>query len=665
MALRAGRAVLASLMLAASATADVDDADSGRNLLFSDPSQDLPDIMLSESVVYVTEGNYFYYTVSLTHQPGMREDKTIDLTNDEVRIYLTSSQEVYQQDDVDSSNNNFVQAIGHRSQLIINTGIDSVAGSDEKLRTHSGLTQLASSSMQTNFPTPYVYVAYSTVNPQQASPIDGTGSSAIYKVICPKCTHKAYCYQGTASEIITGTVITADSATNVAAFAGCRTVISVFFAPILDLCTPTHTQYVSSSNAPENCIMDAGTTGQANNDHLKVTGFDGFKGIITPTQLGGDATPKTGDFQKDIVRNRRKGSAMDGSIGAEVTGIQAYAAGSSSVGTYDKDAGTWTQSGTEAIHDQDRALGSETATSGDGIETFGSSDYRIQVDGSHVHRTIPKVEAHCRYCEKPGIKCEAEADVFGAPCRRDVVNGGDQAPQENNWLQGWGSPEFDATTSYASLSSPRGSSWRGDLSSSAQLVFDSTNWDTPQTVKVIARDDNVYEPEVFGRGQDAYVHHYVVAQDINNQHQYYENLDVNDLVVSITDNDPALVLQEYSKQDQTTKVGLYPGEGQDYHQPLVGHATTVAAFTAMCTDSSDSALASIVDMQTCLATTGNKWLGGNDQLKIKLASEPMYDVTVYVQSGGFLTAGTTTSPSTPTALEPDDEDVIFQDVGQY
>ena len=175
-------------------------------------------------------------------------------------------------------------------------------------------------------------------------------------------------------------------------------------------------------------------------------------------------------------------------------------------------------------------------------------------------------------------------------CIPDTVNGGDTAPNSANWLN----------TNYAS-----GPSWRGDLSSGAQLVFDSTNWATPQTVLVTAREDDVYEPNVYGRGQDAYVHHYVVAQDINLQHTYYEDIDVNDVVISVTDNDPAYVLQQDAE--------IEPIEGQD------------------ATDA--------------------------PELHLRLSSEPMYDVTIYVQSGAFLdSAG---------AFLPDDEQVVFQDFGQY
>ena len=48
--------------------------DTGRDLLFTDPTVALPDVYISQSVMYLTEGETFGYTVKLTHQPGVRED---------------------------------------------------------------------------------------------------------------------------------------------------------------------------------------------------------------------------------------------------------------------------------------------------------------------------------------------------------------------------------------------------------------------------------------------------------------------------------------------------------------------------------------------------------------------------------------------------------------
>ena len=150
----------------------------------------------------------------------------------------------------------------------------------------------------------------------------------------------------------------------------------------------------------------------------------------------------------------------------------------------------------------------------------GDSEYRIYSDGAVVLRDIVDPAPRCRYCKDPGLFC----DNFGnAECPVNTINGGDQQPEEPNWL----------LQNYAS-----GPSWRGDLSGSAQLIFDSTNWDVEQTVKVTLRNDDVFEPNVHGRGQDAFVHHYVVAQDANLQHTYYEDIDVNDLLVVVADDGP-------------------------------------------------------------------------------------------------------------------------------
>ena len=104
----------AAAMFACAAVATAQDG-TGRDLLFSDPTAELPDVRISESVKYVNEGSSFYYTVELTHKPGMREDQTVDETNDEVRVYLSSSQEVYQQGVAaqDDTADDFVQTLGH------------------------------------------------------------------------------------------------------------------------------------------------------------------------------------------------------------------------------------------------------------------------------------------------------------------------------------------------------------------------------------------------------------------------------------------------------------------------------------------------------------------------------------------------------------------------
>ena len=180
---------------------DGDGEGTGRDLLFSDPASSLPDVYISTSVRHVTEGDSFAYTVALTHPPGMREDETIDLLNDEVRIYLTSSQEVYQQDD-STADTPFEQRVGHRTQLVINTDVASVTLTDNLVFDPANdITPKTAPAGADNDgpeggdgpvqnvhmgPVPYVYVAYSTKNPTQASPrIDIASMSACVSFCFP------------------------------------------------------------------------------------------------------------------------------------------------------------------------------------------------------------------------------------------------------------------------------------------------------------------------------------------------------------------------------------------------------------------------------------------------------------------------------------------------
>eukprot|EP01049_Picozoa_sp_SAG25_P015052 SAG25_NODE_2908_length_1322_cov_1.487326_1_plen_86_part_01 len=82
-------ACMLAAAIARVSAADADAEGTGRDLLFANAQALLPDVVLSESVVYVNEGGSFMYTVQLSHKPGVREDNTVDLANDEVRIYLT------------------------------------------------------------------------------------------------------------------------------------------------------------------------------------------------------------------------------------------------------------------------------------------------------------------------------------------------------------------------------------------------------------------------------------------------------------------------------------------------------------------------------------------------------------------------------------------------
>eukprot|EP01050_Picozoa_sp_SAG11_P000471 SAG11_NODE_14_length_26344_cov_14.209411_9_plen_392_part_00 len=316
-----------------------------RDMLFYNPATDLPDVLLSESVKYVTEGESFTYTVVLTHQPGGREDMTADLLNDEVRIYLTSSQEVYQQNGPDA--NDFQQVLGHRTQLAINTNTvycnkqaaqgewtDSSCTdgfchapfghgyTDTQVATIEAITAdqstceadtaggaagtpgvwVAASEHTTN-PIPYYYVPYSTVNPAQASPIGDPGGTPFYTVVCPVCTHSKFC-ENVGSDIIDTTgVFNDDAGTTVdggGAFDGCKDIRYKGFAPITDELATTNAAatggYVTGgATAVPAMAADGSTTieivstltaGLSTISGLVVDSFDGVTGLITRSPMG-------------------------------------------------------------------------------------------------------------------------------------------------------------------------------------------------------------------------------------------------------------------------------------------------------------------------------------------------------------------------------------------
>jgi hypothetical protein len=73
-------------LMRAVASADLGaEGSTSRDMLFSNPGAELPDVYLSESVVFVEEkcdgnvctDNQKAYTIVLTHPPGMREDETV------------------------------------------------------------------------------------------------------------------------------------------------------------------------------------------------------------------------------------------------------------------------------------------------------------------------------------------------------------------------------------------------------------------------------------------------------------------------------------------------------------------------------------------------------------------------------------------------------------
>jgi hypothetical protein len=553
-------ACAAALLAPATFAQDLGDASTGREMLFSSPGAELPDVYLSESVIFLNEAASETYSIVLTHPPGMREDETIDLDNDEVRIYLTSSQEVFQQDDSGtggSASVDFEQRRNHRTQLIISTndinddgGYDTTTAATAKSAFAHVETTLwandpygvglsdgdpANGADDSNIalplgPLPYVYKTYSTVGgniPEQQSPISADGTTLLS--VCPVCTHPAYCtlYDGTTHDLVNN-LDSPDAAdgtsrtriipgsnipiTGEPEFQGCYQV-KITYAPVMDMCATDPNRVVSDLNP---LVGPCAKTQD---------GFTIYDGLL-PRQAGGSHPEAPG----------------------------------------------WSyESPVPMVH-----------------TIPGNSDYRIDEIGDQVLRTRADPRTLCRYSNCPEL----------------TLNGGDQQPESPNYLYTTWSSQGPAVHG----ATQGGGSWRGDLSSSAQLVFDSTNWNTPQTVQVTARQDNVYEPEVNNRGQDAYVHHFVVSQDINLEHTYYDDIEVNDLTVSVTDDDPAVVIESHNEVE--------PTEGAP-----------------------------------------------NSAVSLRLASEPMYPVTVYLQSGAFF--ADTDGPPTAADFQPDDEQVIFQDRGQY
>ena len=629
----------AALAAATIASAMAQDLDTGRDVLFSNPSAELPDVYISESVIFTSETASRMtpeapqeYTVVLTHPPGMREDETIDLDNDEVRIYLSSSQEHFQQDDPAGTETEgvFRERRNHRTQLLIYTNdVNSDGDQDTTTSTAvygaantiawsqgvagdltgalaaghtdgavaAGLSEVSAGDISSGTgapgiatplgPLPYIYKTFSTVGgniPEQQSPLSSDGATV--EIVCPVCTHPAYCvlYDGTEHSLInnpgTATVgtdaasITAETAADQAKAVGGA-------ADIADLAT-------LEDNVGMVRLIPGSARPDAGGSYTAETAFRGcYQVKITyapvmdmcaddPGTVVSDLNPL--DFTVPCSKDQASFTIYNGLLPRQAGGSH-------------PDAISWSYTSPVPV----------THT------VPGASDFRIDEIGDQILRTRADPRPLCRYSNCPEL----------------TVNGGDQQPESANFLY----PDYTCVSTSSSPGNPTdsvacGSSWRGDLSSSAQLVFDSANWNVPQTVQVMARDDDVYEPEVNNRGQDAYVHHFVVAQDINLEHTYYDDIEVNDLTVSIVDDDPAVVIENYNE--------VNPTEG-----------------------------------------------GPDAEIKLRLASEPMYPVTVYLQSGSFFNAGAVPGEECTGCddisdnecdscfFSPDDEQVIFQDKYQY
>ena len=774
------------------ALATVAVADTGRDLLFSDPSADLPDVVLSDSVVYINEGGSFYYTVKLSHPPGMREDKSVDLLNDEVRIYLTSSQEVYQQGTSDATGSaNFKQLLGHRAQLQINTNTfkcvdpsNQGPGTSTKYKVNTGgelgkytdkncfvhgfnpetggkLTDAAPNAyggegtgsplkkgichktltpevmtsdatkkaceaagnvweptdLHYNNPLPFVYVAYSTRNPGQKSVETAAGT---YDKVCPLCTHPKYCMQSKpdlkayaddggiipGSNKAFGSNVYGGGVTS--GFNGCLTATYIGFAPVIGWC--------QGATGTRNSMASKGDTAEAQEDYAA-----GLR-IITP----GTAI----NFCANVKKDEFTGVSYKQGTNKYISLVTPYVMG---VGVAPA-AKTGELSPVLREDEGDtKVLGwfpGEDAAGAANNKMVGNSDYRIKADGAIVTRLVPKDDTKCRYCAMPGLKCESHFDTQCTPveisggdtaagyctlpvappagiaafavkvthtagAEKVIVTAGADADAKSALLVAAGFREGDIitiedktgqdcpakasvtgapdeyiikkiaaggeiqltgqvvvaaeatgakcilkrkvqksgtyTSKYACEEAGlewTAANWRGDVSSGAQLVFDSSNWNIAQTVQVTARQDDVYEPEVFGRGQDAYVHHFVVAQDANLQHTYYDDIDVNALTVSITDDDSAVVLQDSAV--------LTPTETKTYEPGKVTTGRSLGVESAGCSDPSKTEYNLCTKASSCYGHCATPVVSGDDDLVMNALATGPFSPTV--------------TPTAPTAM---------------
>lgn len=356
-------------------------AGGGRELLFTDPTALLPDVYISKTLHLGTEGDTFSYTVVLTHAPGVREDETIDLDNDEVRMYLTSSQDVFVNDDAAGASTldapELMQRRNHRTQLRIRTNDIDGDGTPSEV---AG-------------PIPYVYKAYSSVNPQIASPIDENGE---YAILCPVPTHPAYAELTTT--IITDSVIVSEVTTagpdgvegnaddveeRIDQFPGCYQIQYNGFAPILDLCAADPTVRVTSC-----------------------------------TDAHQDVYPNT-------VKNPRGGVDWIWANSATHPACQVNLPTALCAAGADVSASTFQAAPAGAALVTELQAGG--AALGTGAVRGGDSDYRIYSDGEPVVRDIVDPAVHCRYCAAPGLNCN---DYGDDTCPVLTVNGGDQRPEE-------------------------------------------------------------------------------------------------------------------------------------------------------------------------------------------------------------------------------------------
>ena len=62
---------------------------------------------------------------------------------------------------------------------------------------------------------------------------------------------------------------------------------------------------------------------------------------------------------------------------------------------------------------------------------------------------------------------------------------------------------------------------------------------------------------MFGRGQDAYVHHFVVKQNVNLDQTYYDDIDVDVLTVTMTPRSSFRILYDSNNEVAPTELGAF------------------------------------------------------------------------------------------------------------
>ena len=211
--------------------------------------------------------------------------------------------------------------------------------------------------------------------------------------------------------------------------------------------------------------------------------------------------------------------------------------------------------------------------------------------------TIPNVQtiaAKVRVCEDAGTACSPESSDesdgkfrIKVPTPEVIVN---QSGGSTNVTEGGSSDSYAVAlatqpSSNVTISIDSGSQLAASPSSA---VFTSSNWSTPQTVNVLAVNDQVDEPSP---------HFGTITHSASSSDPTYNGISVPSLSVSITDNDTAAVLLTESGGSTQVREG---GSGDSYNVVL---ATQPVANVTI----SISSGGQISTGATSLVFTGSNW----------------------------------------------------------